>query len=378
VLTHGAEQRAAGSIDARLHALAAAQTARTDQFVTDLRHQHLALMGIALATLLLVLGYGLHRLVVGPTLRLRIATQRVAAGELDVPLPDATADELGDLTRDFARMLQQLHAARAEQQRLAAGLADQVADKTAHLERALTELRASHRQLAAAERLASLGTLAGGIAHEFHNVIGGIRGCAHELAQAEPDPERRQTLAVITRAADRATGIVQQLARFARRSIDRAGELDPVVVVEDALRLCEPAARRQQVVVERDYASGLRLHGDADGLHQVCVNLLVNALQAMPTGGALHVRVAAAGDHVALEFRDNGVGIAPTHLDHIFEPFFTTRGDAASPEQRGTGLGLSESFGIVQAHKGRIDVRSRPGEGSTFTVRLPVTPPAGR
>ena len=373
VLTHGAEQRAARSIDARLRALVGAQAARTDAFVAELRHDHLLLVGIALAVALAVLGYGQHRLVVRPTLRLRHATQRVAAGELDVTLPPAAGDELGDLTRDFARMLQQLQASRAEQQRLATGLADQVADKTQHLQQALAELRSSHQQLAAAERLAALGTLAGGIAHEFHNVIGGIRGCAHELAQDERDAERQQTLAVITRAADRATGIVQQLSRFARRTIERRAELDPAVVVEDALRLCEPAARRHQVTVTRDSAAGLRLRGDADGLHQVCVNLLVNAIQAMPNGGSLHVATAAHGNHVALVFRDSGVGIETAHLAHIFEPFFTTRGNASAPEQRGSGLGLAESFGIVQAHHGRIDVQSAVGHGSTFTVLLPVT-----
>ncbi len=376
VLTYGAEQRSSASIDARLRALAGAQAARTDEFVAELRRDHLLLVGLALTTLLLVLGYGQQRLVVRPTRRLREATQRVAAGELDVALPPAAGDELGDLTRDFARMVQQLQTARIEQQRLTDGLAGQVADKTRHLEQALADLRASHQQLAAAERLAALGTLAGGIAHEFHNVIGGIRGCTQELLQDERDPERQQTLAVITRAADRATGIVQQLSRFARRSIERAGELDPVAVVEDALRLCEPAARRQQVAVQRDYADGLRLHGDADGLHQVCVNLLVNALQAMPNGGSLQVRVARRGDEIELAIRDSGTGIDPAHLPHIFEPFFTTRGDAAAPDQRGSGLGLSVSWGIVQAHHGRIEAESVRGSGSTFTVRLPVRPPA--
>jgi signal transduction histidine kinase len=374
--TAAGQRRAEQSIDARLHALTTAQAARTDEFVAELREAHLLLVGLTLAAGLLVLGIGLHQLVVAPTRRLRAATQRIAAGDLDVPAPTPAQHELGLLAHDFAAMTGQLRAARAEQQRLADGLADQVADKTAHLERALAELRASHAQLAQAERLAALGTLAGGIAHEFHNVIGGIRGCAAELAADERDADRRETLAVITRAADRGSGIVQQLLRFARRSVERSADLDPAAVLEDALRLCEPAARRQGVQVERTLTAGQRVRGDADGLHQVFVNLLVNALQAMPNGGTLRVRVEPDAGGVRITVADTGTGIDPRDLPHVFEPFFTTKAKGLDPGQGGSGLGgsglgLSVSYGIVAAHRGRIEAASPAGQGATFTVWLP-------
>ena len=364
-------RRTTSRIDDRLRELAADQERRTDAFAASLRATHVMLVAIALLLMFAVLGAGLHLLVVRPAARLRSATQRIAAGDLTLDLPPPTDDELGDLARDFDRMASQLRASRAELQQFAAGLEVEVQRKTAHLEQALAELQSSHRQLAAAERAAALGTLAGGIAHEFHNLIGGIRGCAEELRAEEPAAERRETLAVITRAADRATGIVQQLLRFARHSVEARADVDVTQVLADALRLCEPAARRQGVEVVRNFGDGAVVHADAGGLHQVFVNLCTNALQAMPAGGSLRLSVRADDDAIVVEVADSGSGIAANDLPHVFEPFFTTRGDERDPVRRGSGLGLSVSYGIVAAHGGRIDVASTAGAGATFTVRLP-------
>lgn len=373
VLTEEVQRRAERAVAGRLDALAQSQRLRAEEFAAELRTTHVWLVAAALLVLLVVLGIGVHHAVVAPSRRLRAATQRVAAGELSVDLPPPSADELGDLARDFARMVERLREGRAAEQRLAEGLTDEVQKKTAHLQQALDDLQRSHRQLAQADRLASLGTLAGGIAHEFHNVIGGIRGCAHELLALEPDPERRETLAVIVRAAERGSGIVQQLLRFARRRVEQQGDVDPATVLTDALKLCEPAARGQQVRVERAFEPGLCVRGDADALHQVAVNLLLNALQAMPTGGTLRLgaRAGPTPDEVELQVADTGHGIDAADLPHLFEPFFTTRTSHQDPSRRGSGLGLSVSYGIVTAHGGRIEVDSQPGVGTTFRVRLP-------
>ena len=373
VLATEMQRRAEEHIDERLRQLTQRQLEATRAFVDGQRATHVTLVAIALAAMLAVLGVGLHFFVLRPTLKLRAATQRVARGELAVDLPRPSGDELGDLARDFTGMVHQLRDSRAELQRLAAGLEQEVHRKTEHLERTLADLRSSHQQLAMAERLAALGTLAGGIAHEFHNLIGGIRGCAAELLADEAAADRRETLAVITRASDRATGIVQQLLRFARRSVETIGDVDPSAVVEDALRLCEPAARRQNVRVERNLEAGLAVRGDADGLHQVIVNLVTNALQAMPGGGTLRVASVAAEDGIMLRVADSGAGIPPQDLPHVFEPFFTTRGHEADPGKRGTGLGLAVSYGIVSAHGGSITANSEPGAGACFTILLPRT-----
>lgn len=368
-------RRADRRIDAGLVELEAQQTAALTAFGAGLRNTLLLVTALLFAGLLLALAFGLHRHVVAPTRRLRAATRRIAAGDLAVALPPPSGDELGELSADFAAMVAELARARAEVERLTHGLEAEVARKTAHLEQALAELRTSHEQLARAERLAALGTLAGGIAHEFHNVIGGIRGCASELLADARDPDSQETLRVILRAADRATGIVQQLLRFARRSLDQRGPVDLARLAEDALRLCEPAARRQGVQVVRELADGAVIQGDGDALHQVLVNLLTNALQAMPQGGRLVVRCHRTERGGRLEVVDSGTGIAAADLPHLFEPFFTTK-DRGDHTRRGTGLGLSVSYGIVSAHGGTIAVDSAPGQGSTFRVELPATPPA--
>lgn len=373
MLTEEVQRRAERAVAGRLDALAQSQRLRAEEFASELRRTHGWLVATALLVLLVVLGFGVHHTVVAPSRRLRAATQRVAAGELSVDLPPPSADELGDLARDFARMVERLRLGRLAEQTLARGLSDEVQKQTGHLQQALDDLQRSHQKLAQAERLASLGTLAGGVAHEFHNVIGGIRGCAQELLADEPHAERRETLAVIVRAAERGAGIVQQLLRFARRRVEQQGDVDPAAVLADALRLCEPAARGQQVRVERTFEPGLWVRGDADALHQVAVNLLLNALQAMPTGGTLNLGVTAdpATDEVELRVADTGHGIDAADLPHLFEPFFTTKTSAKDQSRRGSGLGLSVSYGIVTAHGGRIEVDSQPGVGSTFRIRLP-------
>lgn len=364
VLAQEMQRRADRDMQQRLAKLSSSRAAREAAFVRELSGTHLQLVAVTLTALLLVLAFGLHRFVVRPTLRLRATTQRIANGERNVELPPPGPGELGDLTRDFKAMIEQLRASRSELQHLADNLEAEVHRKTRDLDR-------SHRQLAQAERLAALGTLAGGVAHEFHNVIGGIRGCTAELLTDEPDADRRETLAVIRRATERAAGIVQQLQRFAQKPSLARSEVDLGSVLDEALHLCEPAARRQQVEVVRHFQAACSIQADGDGLHQVFVNLMVNALQAMPTGGTLTVQTEVHDNEVVITIDDTGSGIPGAALPHVFEPFFTTRADAQNPDQRGSGLGLSISHGIVSEHGGQISVHSVEGEGARFVVRLP-------
>lgn len=370
------EARAAGQIRAELDRIRSEQQLLNRSLAEELRTQNLALVGTVLAASLLVLGLGLYQFVVRPARALRAATHVVASGDLQVPLLGVGGDELGQLAADFGTMVTQLHEARAELTRLNRSLEDEVAHKTTHLEQALADLRATHDQLLQAGKMASIGTLAGGIAHEFHNLIGGIRGCTAEVLAQEQDPLRRETLQVVLRAADRATGIVRQLQRFSRRNVDRIDDLDVATVLDDACRLVEPEARRRGVAVVREYPPGLRLRGDGDALHQVFVNLFTNALQAMPGGGTLTVRGRVEGPDLALAVADTGTGIDPADLPRVFEPFFTRRDQDTAGAEPGTGLGLSVSYGIVTAHGGAMAVQSTRGSGSTFSVRLPVRGPS--
>lgn len=337
--------------------LAYEQELLSTTFANELRALHLELVLVAILLLGVVLWLGLHRLVVRPVQTLRAATQRVARGDLAAEVPVASRDEIGELARDFSTMTAELRRSRAELAAFADGLEQQVAQKT--------------KELLHAAKMASLGTMARGLAHEFHNLIGGIRGCALECKQEASSADQRETLDVILRAADRATAIVQQLQRFAQQDGSARRELDLARVVDDAVSLLQPEARRRGIDLAHAATKGLVLVGDDGALHQVVVNLLTNAMQAMAKGGPIRVRTFADGDFAIVEVEDRGIGIAEADLPRLFEPFFTRRADDPDPSQRGTGLGLSVSYGLVAAHGGSIEVQSRVGEGSTFRVRLP-------
>jgi signal transduction histidine kinase len=315
------------------------------------------------AALFLVHGALLWRSVIAPVARLSEATREVAKGRLEVRLPVRGDDEVARLAANFNTMTESLERAQRELVALNATLEDRVREKSAALVQAERELR--H-----AEKMASLGTLAGGVAHEFNNLLGGIQGCAEDAARETDPAEIRETLGVIERTARRGTAITEKLLRFARPAAAGRDDVDVAAVARDVATLVQPEASRSGVEVSVEAPAEARLRADPTGVHQVMLNLATNAVHAMPRGGKLTIRVARDGVDVRVAVSDTGVGIPAEDRAKLFEPFFTTR-----PE--GTGLGLSVSYGIVRAHGGRIDVESVPGRGSTFTVTLPARPPEG-
>ena len=354
------ERRSIERIDREVATVAAEQTSLSATFASDLRSWHLMLCGVLTFAMLGLLGFGLYRTIVMPVVALRAATQRIARGDLDVAVPVVSRDEVGELSMDFATMVAQLSESRDAWSRLNQDLENQVQKKSA--------------QLVQAEKMASIGTLAGGIAHEFNNLIGGIRGCANEAMRAASESDRAEMLGMVVRTADRARSITQQLLRFARRSIENVGPTDVAGVLEEALRLIQPEARNRSVEVAKRFTGPEIVQGDADALHQVFVNLFTNALQAMPSGGILEVSLEPSATAVTIAVADTGVGIAAEDLGRVFEPFFTRKDQERDPAQRGTGLGLSVSYGIVAAHGGKMSVASVPGQGATFRVVLPRDP----
>jgi signal transduction histidine kinase len=362
MLADETRRRANQRIDAAVAELRVEQQAMVEATARELRDSHLWFLVTFLLLTATLLGFGLWRIVVRPVAQLRSATHRVADGDLTAVVAAGSNDELGALAKDFSRMVEQLAASRASLDAMNAGLEEQVREKT--------------RELARAERMAWIGTFAGGIAHEFHNLIGGIRGCAHEARLDETDPERQETLDVILRAADRATSITRQLLQFARQGERRHAtthkDVDLRRVVDDAVQLLEPEARRRGVSLRSECREALPTIGSTDELHQVLVNLLTNALQATPKCGSVVVQGYRREDSVAVTVADTGVGIDSEDLDRVFEPFFSRRGDDLDPNQRGTGLGLAVSFGIAETHGGSIHVVSRVGHGSSFTLQLPA------
>jgi signal transduction histidine kinase len=373
VLAGEIERRAAERIDATLVELRARQGRLADGFAQRLRGSFLLVAGLLLVATLTILGFGLYRSVIVPIRALQRATRRIAASAEDSPaesawpeLPAARgAGEIAALTADFRAMVERLRLSRTELHRLNSELEAEVERKTG--------------QLVQAAKMASIGTLAGGVAHEFNNVIGGVRGCLREALEDTPEPARREPLEIALRATERARGIVRQLLDFARPPVERKERVDLRALVGEAVALAMPQARRHGVSVEAEafVADANRavdpalVDADPGALHQVFLNLLTNAIQAMPGGGTLSLDLVLDADAIEVAVRDTGVGIAPEHLPHVFDPFYTSKDAGEDPGQRGSGLGLSVSYGIVQVHGGALTAESAVGRGSTFRVRLP-------
>jgi two-component system NtrC family sensor kinase len=236
--------------------------------------------------------------------------------------------------------------------------------------RDMTHERELRVRLMESDRLAAVGELVAGVAHEVNNPLSSISAFAQLLLRDTAlTPAQRESIEVIRGETLRASQVVKDLLAFARRSEPQSAPLDLNSVVGRTLRMRQYQFNEASVRVETDLARDLpSVMGDARQLQQVCLNLLTNAVQAMsPGGGLLRVRTYQANDLVRLEVQDTGPGIAVDARAHIFEPFFTTK-----KEGEGTGLGLSVSYGIVTTHGGAIEVvESGPG-GTTFRVTLPA------
>ncbi len=231
------------------------------------------------------------------------------------------------------------------------------------------ELQEAQEQLIQSEKLASIGQLAAGVAHELNNPISVMLGFSQAILRKLPeDDPLRKPLATIEREGLRCKGIIQNLLDFARRSKPSLQPTNVNEVLEAACALIEHQISLDNVVVTKGYDPHLpQVLADANQLQQVFVNIIINARDAMPQGGTLRLITRSLGDEVHIIFSDTGIGIPPENIKRIFDPFFTTK-----EVGQGTGLGLSVSYGIVEQHGGTIEVKSEVGVGTTFIVKLPV------
>ncbi len=249
----------------------------------------------------------------------------------------------------------------------------------------ITEQKTMERQLLRSQRMEGIGLLAGGIAHDLNNVLAPILLSVELLRLRNHDPLDLRTLEVVESSARRGTGIVRQVLTFARGIDGERTPLRPRDLIRELVLILEETFPRD-IDIRRQIADDTpSVLGDTTQLHQVLLNLAVNARDAMPQGGTLtfHARPVelttrqrgfageiAPGRYVLMAVQDTGVGMSPEVREHLFEPFFTTK-----PRGKGTGLGLPTVLGIVRSHGGSIDVVSAPGAGSEFRVYLPALPP---
>ncbi len=297
------------------------------------------------AVLIVVLAYVIQR----PMVELQEKIAQVSEGNLNVAVSFAKRnDEIGDLGRNFNHMMQQLRESRAEIERL-------------------------HRtQISRAEHLATLGELATGLAHEIRNPLAGIAGVIEIVGRDLPatSPARAVVKDVrleIMRISRTLTDLLET-ARPRRPDVRRS---NLNTTVEHAVMLARQQVLSRPIKIELQKAPDLpEVEHDSDQVHQVMLNLLLNAVQSLEGPGTVRVEIGSQEGYSSVVVSDNGRGIPPQNLPNIFRPFYTTKGE-------GTGLGLSLAHRIVEDHHGRIEVSSVVGKGSTFTVLLPFhMPPA--
>ncbi|MBI2503143.1 MAG: HAMP domain-containing protein [Candidatus Latescibacteria bacterium] len=285
-------------------------------------------------------------------------------GRLEERIHFQTRDEIGELAGTFNQMAASLQSYQ-----------DTMEQK---VEERTRELKHSQRQLLQATKLASVGELAGGVAHQINNPAGIILmragRLAQEVTQRRLSGEAREDVQVIQRQVEKIHSIVSALVKFARQMPTELRPTDLNSVVRRAVALIEELARNRGVKVILDLQELPRVAADGAQLEQVLINLVTNALDAMPAGGILTFATRQGSQvggqpGVALSVTDTGSGIPAEHLPRLFDPFFTTK-----EVGKGTGLGLSISYGIVQEHGGTIEVESEPGKGSRFTLCLPALP----
>jgi two-component system, NtrC family, sensor kinase len=238
----------------------------------------------------------------------------------------------------------------------------------------ITERVELEAQLSQADKLSSIGLLAAGVAHEVNTPLAVISSYTQMLAkQLQGDPQKSGLLEKITRQTFRASEIVNNLLNFSRTSGTEIGDVDVNKVIADTLALLEHQFKVAKVTVENVPEPKLPpIQGNAGRLQQVFLNLFLNAKDAMPGGGTLRVSTLN-GESVSVCVSDTGTGIAPEHIQRIYDPFFTTKTSPREGQARGTGLGLSVTYGIIQEHAGKIRVESHPGSGTTFILDFPMS-----
>ncbi len=331
---------------------------------------------LIITLLSLSVAYLLQRMIYLPLKDLESGASKVSSGHLDLLIPVRHADEFGRVAGSFNQMTAALSQSRSELNELIKVLESKVEERT-------KELLAARAEVAQGEKLASVGVLAAGIAHELNNPLTGVLTFTSLMRKkAAEGSEDAEDLDLVIHETKRCASIIRRLLDFSREKVPVKGYFKLNQVIEDTVRFIERPASllRIEIVTELDPALP-EVWGDADLLKQVIMNLLVNAQQAIEGSGKITVQSrsylapspaqtsAEPMPMVQISIADTGCGIPQANLQRLFDPFFTTK-----EVGKGTGLGLSVSYGIVKAHGGKISVESVVGVGSTFRVDLPIEP----
>ena len=319
-------------------------------------------IGVLGVFLVLLLSFFITTGITRPLREMVWATRKIAEGDLSLELPISSKDEIGQLAESFNHMLVRLKQARQELEDYGRTLEEKVEQRSQQLKKIQVQLMQS-------EKLASLGRLASGVAHEINSPLTGILTFSHLLMRKLKDnPELQRELELIVRETTRVSTIVRGLLDFARESKPQKRPSNINELILHTLSLVERQSVFQNVRIVKNLNPQVPLVLlDANQIQQVFMNILLNAADAMPAGGTLTITSNPEDSFVQVRFTDTGIGIPEKNLNRIFDPFFTTKAD-----KKGTGLGLAVSYGIIDRHRGQIDVQSEEGKGTTFTIKLPL------
>jgi two-component system, NtrC family, sensor kinase len=348
-----------------------------DKIDRTIRKNTLTIIGLALGFVIaaaLMVSFLVHRLVYLPLRDLENGAARLAAGELDQTIPVRSKDEFGQLAASFNSMTEALRKSHAELREWGQTLQHKV-------EEATHELHVAQSEAARGEKLASVGQLAAGIAHELNNPLTGVLTFSHLVRKKVPDGSTEaEDLDLVIQETKRCATIIRRLLDFTREKTPEKTFADLNKLIEETTYLIEQPAHVENVNIIMDLDEKLpAVWIDEDLIKQVVMNMLVNAQHAIHGEGSITIRTRFHPDfrraelgtrHIPMAeitFTDTGCGIPEENLQRIFDPFFTTKGVG-----KGTGLGLSVSHGTVKAHGGLIEVESIVGQGARFSVYLPA------
>ncbi|MBN1351528.1 cache domain-containing protein [candidate division KSB1 bacterium] len=314
--------------------------------------------------IIVAISYLITRTITKPLGEIVKATESITKGDLDHEVRVSWKDEIGKLALSFNIMVASLKKMRSELEEWANTLEQKVKERT-------EELVAMQKKVVQAQRLASVGKLAAGIAHEINNPLGGILVFSSLVLEDMPDDDpNRENIQEVINQTMRCRDIVKGLLQFSRQEQGKTDYVKVNDVLNITLSLIEKQALFHNIEVIREFDSDLpSILGDDSQLQQVFMNIILNAVQAMDEVGKLIIRTHHDSKHdmVNVEIEDTGCGIPPDLIDRIFDPFFTTK-----EVGKGTGLGLAIAYGIVTKHNGRMSVKSTVKKGTTFTIKIPA------
>jgi two-component system, NtrC family, sensor kinase len=342
---------------------------KVDVSLAQERRTMLAYTGVAVLLVVFLSGLFIWIEVRNPLRGLKAGTMRVAKGELGFHIPVKSNDEIGDLAQSFNEMSSRLLLAQAEITAWARTLEDRVEEKT-------RELKQAHQHMLQVEKMATIGKMAAVVAHEINNPLSGIltysrvvkRWIQNNFSSAPRCEEMTGSLDLIASESKRCGELVKNLLSFSRVTPMNVEWCDLNQVIDRCVRLVQH--KMDMATIQLNLVLGEELphvRCDPNQIEQVVLAMVINAIDAMPQGGNLWITThQVSASNVELIIRDDGMGISDEHLAHIFEPFYTTK------EAGGSGLGLAISQNIVERHGGSIAVKSKVGQGTSFTIVLPV------